>query len=145
MCLNFRQRACAAAVENAHQKARDIGQLLGHMLGPPLLVREEETKEWRNEDEEEAGKSLRVAPLPRHTCMPTVAVSSRVSVTFSLRDRSRKKTMKVSDSGQQRADCHGLKCFIASWIKVRLRFFWLGQHKNYKLRKNYILKKHLCF
>lgn len=108
MCLNSRQRACAAAVENAHQKARDIGQLLGHTLGPPLLVREEETKEWKNEDEE-AGRSLPVAPLPHHTCMPTVAVSSRVSVSFGFRDRSRKKPLKISGSGQ-----HSLKCFIAS-------------------------------
>ncbi|XP_003976197.2 interleukin-1 receptor-associated kinase 1-binding protein 1 homolog [Takifugu rubripes] len=90
-CLGqMRQRACAAAVENAHQKARDISELLGHTLGPPQLVREEEAKEWRNEHEEE-GRSQRVAPLPHHTCMPTVAVSSRVSVSFSLRDSSRKK------------------------------------------------------
>lgn len=90
MCLNFRQRACAAAVESAHRKARDIAKLLGHMLGLPLLVREEETKEWRIEGEEEADRSRPVA-LPRHACVPTVAVSSRVSVSFSLRDSNRKK------------------------------------------------------
>lgn len=103
-----------AAVENAHQKARGIGQLLGHTLGPPLLVREERTREWRDKDEEETGGGLRGPPLPHHTCMPTVAVSSRVSVSFSLRDRSRKKPLKTSSSGQQRAEGHGFKCFIAS-------------------------------
>ncbi|XP_035534022.1 interleukin-1 receptor-associated kinase 1-binding protein 1 homolog [Morone saxatilis] len=91
-CLSqMRRRACVSAVENAQQKACEVSQLLGQTLGPPLLVREEETREWRNDDEEGGGRSQGVASLPHLPCTPTITASSRVSVSFSLRDRSRKK------------------------------------------------------
>uniref|UniRef100_A0A8C6KSA5 Interleukin-1 receptor-associated kinase 1 binding protein 1 n=1 Tax=Nothobranchius furzeri TaxID=105023 RepID=A0A8C6KSA5_NOTFU len=76
------QRACVSAVENAQQKASKISQVLGQSLGPPLLVREKETREWKVEEEEEQ----RSAPH-----IPVVTASSCVSVSFSFRDRNRKK------------------------------------------------------
>ncbi|XP_031143864.1 interleukin-1 receptor-associated kinase 1-binding protein 1 homolog [Sander lucioperca] len=87
----MRRRACVSAVENAKQKACEVSELLGQTLGSPLLVREEETKEWRNEDEEDGGKCQGAAPLPHLPRTPTITASSRVSVSFSLRDKSRKK------------------------------------------------------
>ncbi|XP_034006636.1 interleukin-1 receptor-associated kinase 1-binding protein 1 homolog [Trematomus bernacchii] len=84
----MRRRACVSAVENAQQKACEVSQLLGQTLGPPLQVREEETREWRSEDEEDGGRCRDSAPLPH---IPNIRASSRVSVSFSLRDRSRKK------------------------------------------------------
>lgn len=91
VCPCFRRRACVSAVENAQQKASEVSQLLGQTLGSPLLVREEETREWRNEDEEDEGRGQGGAPLPQLPCTPTITASSRVSVSFSLRDKSRKK------------------------------------------------------
>ncbi|TKS75894.1 Interleukin-1 receptor-associated kinase 1-binding protein 1 -like protein [Collichthys lucidus] len=91
VCPCFRRRACVSAVENAQQKASEVSQLLGQTLGSPLLVREEETREWRNEDEEDRGRGQGGAPLPQLPCTPTITASSRVSVSFSLRDKSRKK------------------------------------------------------
>lgn len=91
VCLQSRRRACLTAVENAQQKACEVSQLLGQTLGPPLLVREEETKEWRNEDEEDAGRGQHAASLPHLPCLPTITASSRVSVSFILGDRSGKK------------------------------------------------------
>ncbi|XP_035000461.2 interleukin-1 receptor-associated kinase 1-binding protein 1 homolog [Hippoglossus stenolepis] len=83
-CLGqLRKRVCVSAVENAQQKAREISQLLGQSLGNPVLVREDETREWRNEDVENGGRG--------HSALPTITASSRVSVYFSLKDRSRKK------------------------------------------------------
>uniref|UniRef100_A0A8C6KJW4 Interleukin-1 receptor-associated kinase 1 binding protein 1 n=1 Tax=Nothobranchius furzeri TaxID=105023 RepID=A0A8C6KJW4_NOTFU len=83
LCLCVcRQRACVSAVENAQQKASKISQVLGQSLGPPLLVREKETREWKVEEEEEQ----RSAPH-----IPVVTASSCVSVSFSFRDRNRKK------------------------------------------------------
>ena len=82
---------CVSAVEDAQQKASEISQLLGQSLGPPLLIREEETKEWRNEDEEDESTRKGPAPLSHFPRTPTVTASSRVSVSFSLRDKSRKK------------------------------------------------------
>ncbi|XP_068609866.1 interleukin-1 receptor-associated kinase 1-binding protein 1 homolog [Brachionichthys hirsutus] len=86
-----RRRAFVSAVENAQQKAQEVGRLLGQTLGSPLLVREEESKEWRNEEEEEGGGGHGAAPAPRVPGTPTITVFSRVSVSFSLRDGSRKK------------------------------------------------------
>ncbi|XP_008277849.1 interleukin-1 receptor-associated kinase 1-binding protein 1 homolog [Stegastes partitus] len=87
-CLSrMRQRACVSAVENAQQKAGKVSQLLGQSLGSPLNVREEETKEWRTEDEEDGGGRQR-SHFPH---IPTITASSQVSVSFCLRDRSRKK------------------------------------------------------
>uniref|UniRef100_A0A3Q3W1D2 Interleukin-1 receptor-associated kinase 1-binding protein 1 n=1 Tax=Mola mola TaxID=94237 RepID=A0A3Q3W1D2_MOLML len=96
-CLGqVRRRACVSAVENAQQKAREVSLVLGQTLGRPLLIREEETREWRNaeeeeeEEEEEAGRGRGAAALPHLPRTPTITASSRVSVSFSLRDRSRK-------------------------------------------------------
>lgn len=80
-----------SAVENAQQKACEVSQLLEQTLGSPLLIREEETKEWRSEDDEEGGGGQGAAPLPYLPCRPTFTASSRVSVSFSLRDKGRKK------------------------------------------------------
>ncbi|XP_067429449.1 interleukin-1 receptor-associated kinase 1-binding protein 1 homolog [Thunnus thynnus] len=92
-CLSqLRRRVCVSAVENAQQKASEVSQLLGQSLGPPLLVREEDTREWRNEDEDDGGRRGQGAmPLPHLPRTPTITASSRVSVSFSLRDKSRKK------------------------------------------------------
>ncbi|XP_070843616.1 interleukin-1 receptor-associated kinase 1-binding protein 1 homolog [Chaetodon trifascialis] len=91
-CLSqMRRRACVSAVENAQQKACEVSQLLGQTLGSPLLVREEETREWRNEDEDDGGRRQGATLLPHLPSTPTITASSRVSVSFSLRDRSRKK------------------------------------------------------
>ncbi|MEQ2262317.1 hypothetical protein XENORESO_006418 [Xenotaenia resolanae] len=86
----LRLHACVAAVENAQQKASKISQLLGESLGSPLLVREEETKEWRNE-EEAAGREHSSTALPLLPHIPTATASSQVSVSFSFRDKSKKK------------------------------------------------------
>lgn len=138
MCvyLDSRRHACVSAVENAQQKAFDVSQLLGQTLGPPLLVREEETREWRNEDEEDGGRCQGTAPLPNRPCAPTITVKSRVSVSFSLRDRSRKKLWRHFPlTHKTKVDCHSLKNFIASlwWLNKSAVFqglFYLSQHKT---------------
>ncbi|XP_028294998.1 interleukin-1 receptor-associated kinase 1-binding protein 1 homolog [Gouania willdenowi] len=87
-CLSqTRVRACLSAVDNAQQKASKVTQLLGQSLGSPLLVKEEQTKEWRSA-EEEGGQEEGGVRLPH---VPVITASSQVSVSFSLRDRSRKK------------------------------------------------------
>ncbi|XP_077567224.1 interleukin-1 receptor-associated kinase 1-binding protein 1 homolog [Stigmatopora nigra] len=102
-CLNnLRQSVCVSAVENAHQKASRISQLLGQSLGVPTLVREEETREWKShkddddDDEDEDGRkrlgqdvaSTQAGRLP---FIPSITASSRVSVYFRMRDGNKKK------------------------------------------------------
>uniref|UniRef100_A0A8C9PT29 Interleukin-1 receptor-associated kinase 1-binding protein 1 n=1 Tax=Spermophilus dauricus TaxID=99837 RepID=A0A8C9PT29_SPEDA len=43
---NLRRQACLVAVENAWRKAQEVCNLVGQTLGKPLLIKEEETKEW---------------------------------------------------------------------------------------------------
>ncbi|XP_029352227.1 interleukin-1 receptor-associated kinase 1-binding protein 1 homolog [Echeneis naucrates] len=91
-CMShLRREVCVSAVENAKQKACEISQLLGQSLGPPLLVTEEETREWKNEDEDNGSRGQAAATLSLLPHIPTVTASSRVSASFSLRERSRKK------------------------------------------------------
>ncbi|KAM6915238.1 interleukin-1 receptor-associated kinase 1-binding protein 1 homolog [Xenentodon cancila] len=92
-CLSqIRQLACVSAVENAQQKARKVSQLLGQTLGQPMLVREEETKEWKDEEEEGGGRETEQdsLPLPNFPHIPAVTASSQVSVSFCFRDGTRK-------------------------------------------------------
>ncbi|KAM8825818.1 interleukin-1 receptor-associated kinase 1-binding protein 1 homolog [Synchiropus picturatus] len=84
----LREHACVSAVESAQQKASKVSQLLGQTLGPPQLVREEETKEWRTEEEDGGQAAAAASRLPN---VPKITASARVSVCFSLRDGSRKK------------------------------------------------------
>ncbi|XP_063079503.1 interleukin-1 receptor-associated kinase 1-binding protein 1 homolog [Engraulis encrasicolus] len=87
-CLSImRRRVCVAAVENARLKASEVCGSLGQALGRPLLVREEECREW-------SGGGGDAAPtLHQRTGLVTLTVSARVFVTFELRpkDRCRKK------------------------------------------------------
>ncbi|KAG7508605.1 interleukin-1 receptor-associated kinase 1-binding protein 1 [Solea senegalensis] len=89
-CLShLRKQACVSAVENAQQKANEVSQLLGQSLGHPLLIREEETREWRNEDEDYGSRDQGAAPFSHLPHAPTITASSRVTVCFSLRDRKK--------------------------------------------------------
>lgn len=74
-----------SAVENAQQKASDVSRLLEQSLGPPLLIREEETREWRHEEEQDSVSSSHLLRPP------TITASTRVTVTFGLKDRNKKK------------------------------------------------------
>ncbi|XP_027896143.1 interleukin-1 receptor-associated kinase 1-binding protein 1 homolog isoform X2 [Xiphophorus couchianus] len=87
-CLSELRCLQLQTVENAQQKASKIAQLLGESLGATLLVREEETKEWRNEEEATGGERSSTHLLP---LLPTATATSQVSVSFSFRDKSRKK------------------------------------------------------
>ena len=77
-----RRDACVAAVENARLKACEMSSRLGQVLGLPLVVREEDAREWTDEEGgEERGRR------PPHR--PNLTVSSRVFVSFNLRPRKK--------------------------------------------------------
>ncbi|KAF2975305.1 hypothetical protein EK904_013813, partial [Melospiza melodia maxima] len=43
---SLRRQVCVTAVGNTRRKAQEVCQLFGQALGKPLLIKEEETKEW---------------------------------------------------------------------------------------------------
>ncbi|KAI1897647.1 hypothetical protein AGOR_G00085420 [Albula goreensis] len=92
-CLNkLRRQACLMAVENACSKARGVCSLLGQAVGRPLLVKEEECREWTSQSEEAAVKSLQLS-TQETIRRATVFMSSHVFVSFEIRpkERARKK------------------------------------------------------
>ncbi|XP_028809181.1 interleukin-1 receptor-associated kinase 1-binding protein 1 homolog [Denticeps clupeoides] len=87
----LRRRACVAAVENARLKANEVCCILGQALGRPLLVREEESREWGcGPSEEPASQPVTLQERVDHTA---VTAYSRVFVTFDLKPKesSRRK------------------------------------------------------
>ncbi|KAI1241127.1 Interleukin-1 receptor-associated kinase 1-binding protein 1, partial [Lamprotornis superbus] len=42
----LRRQVCVTAVGNTRRKAQEVCRLFGQALGKPLLIKEEETKEW---------------------------------------------------------------------------------------------------
>ncbi|XP_066529092.1 interleukin-1 receptor-associated kinase 1-binding protein 1 homolog [Hoplias malabaricus] len=90
-CLSLlRRRVFVAAVETARFKAKDVCNVLGQALGRPLLVREEETREWTYGQQDGVAVPL---TLQQKVGQTAVCASSRVFVTFELRpkDITRKK------------------------------------------------------
>lgn len=79
---------CAAAVENARLKAHEVCKLLGQALGRPLAVREEESREWRQEE----GVTSTPSTLQEKVEQMSITASSHVFVMFELwpKDSARK-------------------------------------------------------
>ncbi|KAK3547058.1 hypothetical protein QTP86_009566 [Hemibagrus guttatus] len=81
----LRSHVCAAAVENARLKAHEVCNLLGQALGRPLVVREEESREWRSGQEE--GMASTPCTLQEKVERMSITASSHVFVTFELRPK----------------------------------------------------------
>ncbi|XP_062872031.1 interleukin-1 receptor-associated kinase 1-binding protein 1 homolog isoform X2 [Trichomycterus rosablanca] len=90
-CLSLlRRRVCAAAVETARLKASEVCNMLGQALGRPLLVREEESREWRSDQREGVATQL---TQRQNVGQMSITASSHVFVRFELRpkDNTRKR------------------------------------------------------
>ncbi|XP_077018399.1 interleukin-1 receptor-associated kinase 1-binding protein 1 [Tamandua tetradactyla] len=89
---NLRRQACLVAVENAWRKAQEVCNLVGQTLGKPLLIKEEETKEWEGQVEDHQllrpSSSLTVQQKIRSA---TIHAASKVFVTFEVKGKDRKK------------------------------------------------------
>ncbi|TRY87030.1 hypothetical protein DNTS_009130 [Danionella cerebrum] len=86
----LRRRVCLEAVDNARLKASEACCILGQALGRPLLVREEESREWTSGQKEALGSRL---SIQWKTSAVLFFASSRMFVTFELRpkDSNRRK------------------------------------------------------
>ncbi|XP_060750410.1 interleukin-1 receptor-associated kinase 1-binding protein 1 homolog [Tachysurus vachellii] len=81
----LRRRVCADAVKNARLKAHEVCNLLGQALGRPLVVREEESREWRSGHE---GVASTPSTLQEKLEQMSISASSHVFVTFELRPKN---------------------------------------------------------
>ncbi|XP_027027172.2 interleukin-1 receptor-associated kinase 1-binding protein 1 homolog [Tachysurus fulvidraco] len=81
----LRRRVCADAVKNARLKAHEVCNLLGQALGRPIVVREEESLEWRPGQQE--GMASTPSTLQEKLEQMSISASSHVFVTFELKPK----------------------------------------------------------
>ncbi|XP_069707426.1 interleukin-1 receptor-associated kinase 1-binding protein 1 [Phaenicophaeus curvirostris] len=87
----LRRQVCVAAVRNTRGKAQEVCQLFGQSLGRPLLIREEETKEWEGHVDSPVSNSLDSLTLQERIQNATAYASCRVFAVFEIRGKANKK------------------------------------------------------
>nr|XP_020661814.1 interleukin-1 receptor-associated kinase 1-binding protein 1 [Pogona vitticeps] len=88
----LRRQVCLAAVGSAQQKAQEVCQLFGHSLGKPLLIREEEAKEWEGHLGNQVAVPSHSLSLQQRVQSATIYAFSRIFAIFEIKgERKRKK------------------------------------------------------
>ncbi|XP_004270146.1 interleukin-1 receptor-associated kinase 1-binding protein 1 [Orcinus orca] len=89
---NLRRQACVVAVENAWRKAQEVCNLVGQTLGKPLLIKEEEMKEWEGQiDDHQSSRLSGSLTVQQKIKSATIHAASKVFVTFEVKGREKKK------------------------------------------------------
>uniref|UniRef100_A0A8D2CNS2 Interleukin-1 receptor-associated kinase 1-binding protein 1 n=1 Tax=Sciurus vulgaris TaxID=55149 RepID=A0A8D2CNS2_SCIVU len=89
---NLRRQACLVAVENAWRKAREVCNLVGQTLGKPLLIKEEETKEWDGQPDDHQSSTLSSSlTVQQKIKSATIHAASKVLITFEVKGKEKKK------------------------------------------------------
>ncbi|XP_053919276.1 interleukin-1 receptor-associated kinase 1-binding protein 1 [Cuculus canorus] len=87
----LRRQVCVAAVRNTRRKAQEVCQLFGQSLGKPLLIREEETKEWGCHIDSPVSNSPDSLTLQERIQNATAYASCRVFAVFEIRGKEHKR------------------------------------------------------
>ncbi|XP_041535658.1 interleukin-1 receptor-associated kinase 1-binding protein 1 [Microtus oregoni] len=89
---NLRRQACLVAVENAWRKAQEVCDLVGQTLGKPLLIKEEETKEWEGQiDDHQISRLPGSLTVQQKIKSATMHAASKVFITFEVKGKEKKK------------------------------------------------------
>uniref|UniRef100_F6XBJ9 Interleukin-1 receptor-associated kinase 1-binding protein 1 n=1 Tax=Monodelphis domestica TaxID=13616 RepID=F6XBJ9_MONDO len=89
---NLRRQVCLCAVGNAWRKAQEVCQLVGQSLGKPLLIKEEEIKEWEGQiDNQQLSDLASSLSMQQKIQTATIYVSSRVFLNFEVKKKEKKK------------------------------------------------------
>ncbi|XP_006266464.1 interleukin-1 receptor-associated kinase 1-binding protein 1 [Alligator mississippiensis] len=91
----LRCEVCLAAVENTRQKAQEVCQLFGQALGKPLLIREEETKEWEGQTDCHLSDSSDSLTMQQRIERSTIYASSRVFAIFEIKGKEKRKNKLI--------------------------------------------------
>ncbi|XP_045150259.1 interleukin-1 receptor-associated kinase 1-binding protein 1 [Echinops telfairi] len=88
----LRRKACLVAVENARRKAQEVCTLVGQSIGKPLLIKEEETKEWEGQiDDHQSSRLSSSLTVQQKIKSATIHAASKVFVTFEVKGKEKKK------------------------------------------------------
>ncbi|XP_007168038.2 interleukin-1 receptor-associated kinase 1-binding protein 1 [Balaenoptera acutorostrata] len=89
---NLRRQACLVAVENAWRKAQEVCNLVGQTLGKPLLIKEEEMKEWEGQiDDHQSSRLSSSLTVQQKIKSATIHAACKVFITFEVKGREKKK------------------------------------------------------
>ncbi|ELW70091.1 Interleukin-1 receptor-associated kinase 1-binding protein 1 [Tupaia chinensis] len=89
---NLRRQACLVAVENARRKAQEVCNLVGQTLGKPLLIKEEETKEWEGQvDDHQSPRLSSSLTVQQKITSATIHAASKVFITFEVKGKEKRK------------------------------------------------------
>uniref|UniRef100_A0A8C6HQN4 Interleukin-1 receptor-associated kinase 1-binding protein 1 n=1 Tax=Mus spicilegus TaxID=10103 RepID=A0A8C6HQN4_MUSSI len=89
---NLRRQACLVAVENAWRKAQEVCDLVGQTLGKPLLIKEEETKDWEGQtDDHQLSRLPGTLTVQQKIKSATIHAASKVFITFEVKGKEKKK------------------------------------------------------
>ncbi|NXK92848.1 IKBP1 protein, partial [Formicarius rufipectus] len=88
----LRRQVCVAAVGNTRQKAQEVCRLFGQSLGKPLLIKEEETKEWGGHTDNYLPRSPDSLTLQERIQSATAYASSRVFAVFEIKGKENRRS-----------------------------------------------------
>ncbi|XP_005153360.1 interleukin-1 receptor-associated kinase 1-binding protein 1 isoform X1 [Melopsittacus undulatus] len=88
----LRRQVCVAAVANTRQKAQEVCRLFGQSLGKPLLIREEETREWGGHTESHLPNSPDLLTLQERIQNATAYASCRVFAVFEIKGKENRRS-----------------------------------------------------
>ncbi|NXI45580.1 IKBP1 protein, partial [Galbula dea] len=87
----LRRQVCVAAVGNTRCKAQEVCRLFGQALGKPLLIREEETKEWGGHLDSHLSTSPESLTLQERIQNATAYASCRVFAVFEIKGKENRR------------------------------------------------------
>ncbi|KAJ7421017.1 interleukin-1 receptor-associated kinase 1-binding protein 1 [Pitangus sulphuratus] len=91
LLLPLSRQVCVAAVGNTRQKAQEVCRLFGQSLGKPLLIKEEETKEWGGHMDSYLPRSPDSLTLQERIHNATAYASSRVFAVFEIKGKENRR------------------------------------------------------
>ncbi|XP_008992940.1 interleukin-1 receptor-associated kinase 1-binding protein 1 isoform X4 [Callithrix jacchus] len=131
---NLRRQACLVAVENAWRKAQEVCNLVGQTLGKPLLIKEEETKEWEGQiDDHQSSRLSSSLTVQQKIKSATIHAASKVFLTFEMltnsiqRNAPSKEYSRSCTLATPSTMCRRVKSF-ESYLTSNGFFTWTGDH-----------------
>ncbi|XP_037750284.1 interleukin-1 receptor-associated kinase 1-binding protein 1 [Chelonia mydas] len=91
----LRRQVCLAAVGNTRRKAQEVCRLFGQSLGKPLLIREEEMKEWEGQIDSHPSNSSDTLTVQQRIQSATIYASSKVFAIFEIKGREKRKNKLI--------------------------------------------------
>ncbi|NXQ42851.1 IKBP1 protein, partial [Catharus fuscescens] len=88
----LRRQVCVTAVGNTRRKAQEVCRLFGQALGKPLLIKEEETKEWGGHIDNHLSQSADSLTLQERIQNATAYASCRVFAVFEIKGKENRRS-----------------------------------------------------